>query len=433
MPSEAPDPVVWILSTGTEILQGHYPDTNAQWISRELHAMGLRARRHMALPDDHAALREGLELASRSADLVIMTGGLGPTADDLNRETVAEVFRAPLREDAEALRQIHEMFASRGRPCPPSNAVQALIPEGATTLYNRWGTAPGFLLPARGDGADGVRAALLALPGPPREMNPMFKELAAPLLRARFAGGRPHLRTLTIHTAGLPESLINERIADLFGADPKVNVALLAGKWRVDVRLTLAGDSPEENAELADLWRATIADRLGAENLWGEDDREFEEAIESLLRERGQTLATAESCTGGLIAKRLTDVAGSSDVFVEGFVTYSNDAKIARLGVPPEVLDAHGAVSGETAEAMAAGARAASGASWALSVTGIAGPGGGSPEKPVGLVWFGLAGPDGRVRSKKMMGPRGRSAVRELAAVTALDWLRRAILRTERD
>ncbi len=422
-------PRIWIISTGTEILQGHYPDTNAQWLSRELLAMGLQATRHTAISDDPEALRDGLALAAQQADLILMTGGLGPTADDLNREIVAETFGRKLIEDARALEEIRERFEKRGRKMPPSNVVQALIPEGAEVLYNAWGTAPGFYL--RPMETSPSQATLVALPGPPREMNPMFKTLARPLIIRDFSASRRELRTLTLHTVGLPESHINERIRDLFGADPRVNVALLAGKWRVDVRLTLQAATPEEDDQLAAEWRDEILERVGPDNVFGFDETGFEESVGQLLRERKQTLATAESCTGGLIAKRMTDTAGSSDYFLEGFVTYSNQAKIGRLGVPKDLIETHGAVSAEVAEAMAIGAKKVSGADWALSVTGIAGPGGGSAEKPVGLVYFGWVTPEGEVRSKRIMGFTDRAANRELASVTGLDILRRAILRQE--
>ena len=430
--SEVNGPRIWIVSTGTEILQGHYPDTNAQWLSRELMEMGFEVDRHMALPDRHEALGRELAMACERCDLVIMTGGLGPTADDLNRETVAGVFQTKLIEDERAKREIEERFTRRGRVMPESNLVQALVPEGAKILYNKWGTAPGFFLaPAEGSG---LRARLLALPGPPREMHPLFKTLAVGLINEAFGQRARTMRTLTIHTVGVAESYINDRMKDLFGIDPKVNVALLAGKWRVDVRLTLQGDSPEENKALEEEWREMIVSRLGPEKIFGEDETTLPQAVGELLRERGQTLALAESCTGGLIAKQITDVPGSSDYFIEGFVTYANDAKTRRLGVPEELLAEHGAVSPQVAEAMATGARAATDADWALSVTGIAGPGGGTEEKPVGLVYFGLASPEGRVKHRRIMGLGGeREAIREFSAVTGLDILRRAIIRAKDD
>ena len=422
-------PRIWIVSTGTEILQGHYPDTNAQWLSRELLAMGFEIERHMALPDRHDVLAEELAMAAGKCDLIIMTGGLGPTADDMNRVSVAKVFQTKLIEDKRALDEIRERFARRHRPMPESNAVQAMIPEGAEVLYNRWGTAPGFYLhPKEGSG---LQSSLLALPGPPREMRPMFEKLASSLILDQFGGERRERRTLTIHTVGLAESHINDRIKDLFGIDPRVNVALLAGKWRVDVRLTLQGESAQENQGLEEEWREIIYERLGEQNIFGEDRVELPEAVGMLLRERGQTLALAESCTGGLIAKQMTDAPGSSDYFLEGFVTYANEAKTKRLNVTRELLEEQGAVSAPVAEAMARGAQQATGADWALSVTGIAGPAGGSEEKPVGLVFFGLAAPDGRLKHRRIMGLGGdRAAVREYSAVTGLNLLRRAILQS---
>jgi nicotinamide-nucleotide amidase len=430
-PAREPErrPEIWIVSTGTEILQGHYPDTNAQWLSREAMGLGFEVGRHMAIPDDHRALEKELGEACRRCDLVIMTGGLGPTADDLNRAAVARVYGVELERDAASAGEIEERFKRRGREMPPSNLVQADFPRGAEILPNRWGTAPGFALRPR-EGS-GLRAALLALPGPPREMQPMFREEGRDRVLALLGEGRRPIRTLTLHTVGLAESHVNDRIGDLFGKDPRVNVALLAGNWRVDVRLTLQGKTPEENAVLEETWRRQIHERLGELSIWGEDETTFPGAVGRLLRERGQTLAVAESCTGGLIAKQITDLAGSSDYFLEGFVVYSNRAKERTLGVAPELIRAHGAVSGEVAEAMAKGAKERSGADWALSVTGVAGPGGGTAEKPVGLVFFGLAAPSGEVKRRRLMGFPGREAVRGLAAVTGLDILRRAILRAD--
>lgn len=420
-------PTIWIVSTGTEILQGHYPDTNAQWIASELMGLGFSVERIMAIPDDHRVLSTELGFACRRCDLIIMTGGLGPTADDMNREAVAGVFGVELIEDADALADIEGRFASRGWPMPPSNRVQAQFPQGAKVLPNQWGTAPGFVI-APPEGSD-LRANLLALPGPPREMQPMFTQIATPEILSRFGEGRTRLRTLTLHTVGLPESTLNERIDDLFGLDPAVNVALLAGKWRVDIRLTLKGKDDAENDALAEKWRGLIRERIDPMSIWGEDDVEFAGVVGGLLRERGQTLALAESCTGGLIAKQITDVAGSSDYFVEGFVTYSDASKTRRLGVSEATLAEFGAVSAETAGEMAAGAREAAGTDWALSVTGIAGPGGATAEKPLGLVFFGLAMPDGRIKTRRIQAFPGRAAVRELSAVTGLDILRRGILR----
>jgi nicotinamide-nucleotide amidase len=422
---------IWIISSGAEILQGLYPDTNAWWLSARLLELGFEVERHLALPDRDEALRDEIARAAHCCDLIVMSGGLGPTEDDLTRAAVARIYDVKLIEDARALGEIEERFKKRGREMAASNRVQALLPAGSTPLYNQWGTAPGFVIEPRGADSE-LRATLCALPGPPRELRPMFDRLAAPILLERFADRRRSIRTLTMHTVGLAESHVNDRLADLFGADPKVNLALLAGQWRVDVRLTLAAESPEENAALAARWRAWIAERLGADRIFGEGAATLPEVVGSLLRARGQTLAAAESCTGGLVAKQITDVAGSSDYFIEGFVTYSNAAKTRALGVDAKLLESRGAVSPQVAEAMAASARRVTGADWAIGVTGVAGPGGGTAEKPVGLVYLGLASPDGAVRNKRLMSVAGdREGVREFTAVCALDWLRRAILRVE--
>lgn len=421
-------PRIWIVSTGTEILQGHYADTNAQWISQQLFGMGLRVDRHMAIPDDHDLLFEELDNACKRCDLIIMTGGLGPTADDMNRYSVAKVFGVELFEDQASLDFIKLLFESRKRVMPPSNAVQAQFPGGATILQNKRGTAPGFFIEPKPESE--LRASLLAMPGPPREMRPMFMEAAAPIILEKFAGGRRVMRTLTIHTVGVAESHINDRMADLFDSDPNVGVALLAGRWRVDVRLTLQGDSDEENKANEERWIDLICERIGEENIFGLDEVDLQMAVGKLLADRGETLTLAESCTGGLISKQITDVAGSSAYFLEGFVTYTDEAKERSLGVPKDLLVQYGAVSAEVAEAMAEGAQSATGSDWALSITGIAGPGGGSEEKPVGLVYFGLAAPDGQVMHRRILGLGGdRSGIREFSAVTALDFLRRAILR----
>jgi nicotinamide-nucleotide amidase len=417
-------PVIWIVATGSEILQGHYSDRNGPWLSARLMEAGLRTARHMALPDDGNALRAGLGEAAAAADLVITTGGLGPTEDDLNRFAIADVWGRELYEDPEAIRGIAELLERRGRSLLPANRVQGQLPRGARLMPNPNGTAPGFFIPA----SDG-QAVLLALPGPPRELQPMFAAFGLPLILECFGsavGGA--LTNLTLRTAGLPEAAINERIRDLFGSDPAVEPALLFSLGTVDVRLTLNEPDPAAQTATAERWRRLIGERLGAENVYAEGAETLAACVGGLLRPRGQTVATAESCTGGLLAGSLTDVPGSSNWFMEGFVTYANDAKIARLGVPPGLIERHGAVSPEVAEAMAAGARRVTGCDWAIAVTGIAGPDGGTAEKPVGLVWFGLARPGGDTTALKDLVPGNRDEVRQRAVQRGLDLLRRGIL-----
>ncbi|HOE95915.1 MAG TPA: competence/damage-inducible protein A [Candidatus Sumerlaeota bacterium] len=419
------DPVIWIFSTGTEILQGHATDRNSPTISGRLLEAGLPTARHVAIADRADALQEALTEASARADLIITTGGLGPTGDDLNRHVVAAVWGRALVEDPDSLERIRARYQRRGRVMPESNRVQALIPAGAEVLSNENGTAPGFYLEP---GPDGPRATLIALPGPPREMAPMLDKEALPRILRRFGVERVRFRAINYHTACIAESAINELVHDLFAYDERVNFALLAKMSLVDIRLTLMARDEAANDELQARWEALVRERLGEYNIFGCDNDTLESVVGGLLRERRQTLTTAESCTGGRLAGRITDVAGSSEYFREGFITYANEAKMARMGVMPDLLARFGAVSAEVAEAMATGAREVAGTDWAVSITGIAGPGGGSPDKPVGLVYLGLAGPDGIVHSRRHHFLGDRADVRHQAVVAALDLLRRGLL-----
>jgi nicotinamide-nucleotide amidase len=415
-----PPATAGILSTGTEILQGLYPDTNAQWLAGRLTAAGITVRRVMAAPDEADAVADALRFLSDRCDLVIMTGGLGPTEDDLTRQAVCQVFGSQLAEDARAWEMILERFTRRGTPPPASNRVQCMIPKGARTLYNLWGTAPGFVIEAATtgasrsvavDGADqngaveGPRHSasptwFVALPGPPRECRPMFEQYLEAEIAQRFGGGVAS-RILTLHTYGVSESALNDLLHPLFAdlrGDPWRTLAFLAGEARVDIRLTVRGQGAAEMRKRLAPLVARIRRRVPADCFYGTDDETLEAVAGRALAQRGLTLATAESCTGGLVAKRLTDVPGSSDYLREGWVTYSNEAKQHRLGVAAATLRRHGAVSEETAREMALGALRESGADVAVSVTGIAGPAGGTGEKPVGLVWYGLAWRERRLR-----------------------------------
>jgi nicotinamide-nucleotide amidase len=336
---------------------------------------------------------------------------------------MAEVWRRPLVESAEGLAQIEERFRMRGRTMHASNRRQALIPVGATLVPNLNGTAPGFYVPPNPELALG---GLLALPGPPRENRPMFLESGLALIAGQWPA--EPIAVASFRTVNIPESVVNDKIRDLFGRDPRVTVALLFSLGFVDVRLTLRGVAGDERTAVLAQWRGWLAERLGGDNIAGEGDAPLAAVVGDLLRRRGQTVAVAESCTGGLIAAALTDVPGSSDYFVEGFVAYANAAKIGRLGVDSALIERHGAVSREVAAAMAAGARNAAGSNWAVATTGVAGPGGGTVEKPVGLVWFGLALPEGKTIcwSQNFLGQRDE--VRQRAVQAALDALRRGLL-----
>jgi nicotinamide-nucleotide amidase len=386
-----PRVIAGILSTGTEILQGLYADTNAQWLGARLTENGISVRRVVAAPDRADDVADAIDYLTRECEIIIMSGGLGPTEDDLTRQAVCKIFGTKLRDDPKAWDMIVERFRMRGRDVPASNRVQCLIPEGARALYNKWGTAPGFVLNHKVV-ATGRVVYFVALPGPPRENHPMYEEYLAKEIHERF-GQYSRTKIRTLHSFGISESALNETLRPLFEetADSDVTLAFLAGEARVDIRVTVRSDSEEERDRLMREYVGKIRRRLPKGTIFGADAESLELVVNRLLRKQGKTIALAESCTGGLVAKRLTDIPGSSEVFLEGWVVYSNEAKMKRLGVRKSALDKHGAVSPEVAQEMALGALKNSGADLAIAVTGIAGPGGGSAEKPVGLVWYGVA------------------------------------------
>ena len=403
-----------IVTIGTEMLLGDLVDTNTAWISQRLAALGVSMYRHTTVGDNNDRIIVALRDAASRADLVVTTGGLGPTSDDLTNACLGMLTGRPMVEYPEARRHIDEKFAKFGREPTPSNYKQALFPEGTELIPNPLGTAPGALVEWEG-------TLFATLPGVPAEMKRMFEETLEPLIRERSDGS---IVSKTLHFAGIGESALAEKVQDFLDAsDP--TVAPLAGQGRVRLRITTRAATEEEAHGKIQPVEKEILDRLG-EYFFGEDEETLESSVGRLLAERGATVALAESCTGGLISKRLTDVAGSSAYFVEGFVTYSNASKERLLGVPEEMLAEHGAVSGPVAQAMAEGARKASGADYGLSVTGVAGPGGGTEEKPVGLVYVGVADAEGAEAEKLDLTAwaRSRSSIRERSANRALDLLR---------
>ncbi len=432
-------PQAAILSTGTEILQGLYPDTNAQWLSARLAEFGIDVTAHMAAPDQPHHVAEAIRHLLSRVDLVIMTGGLGPTEDDLNRNAIAEVFNCELKENKAAWRRIEKRFAMRSKDEPPrSNRVQCLIPDIATVMQNDWGTAPGFVI-------ESERGTLVAMPGPPRENRPMFDKYVAKIISKKFSGGRSS-RVRTLHTFGISESKLNDMLHPLFAEyndSDDARIAFLAGQARVDIRLTAFGNGKQSiNRRLTSLINK-VKRRLPSDHLYGTDGDTLESVLLGLMAKRGLTLSLAESCTGGLIAKRLTDIAGSSAVLKESAVTYSNEAKMKRLGVRRETLEKHGAVSPQVARQMALGSLKSSASDIAVAVTGIAGPGGGSKEKPVGLVYYAIAWrtesmPETRFDEAEKVGKNhvattstcfssGREIVRLFASHRALDLPRRLL------
>ena len=403
-----------IATIGTEMLLGDLVDTNTAWISQRLAALGVSMYRHTTVGDNNDRIIGALRDAASRADLVVTTGGLGPTSDDLTNACLGMLTGRPMVEYPEARRHIDEKFAKFGREPTPSNYKQALFPEGTELIPNPLGTAPGALVEWEG-------TLFATLPGVPSEMKRMFEETLEPLIRERSDGS---IVSKTLHFAGIGESALAEKVQDFLDAsDP--TVAPLAGQGRVRLRITTRAATEEEAHGKIRPVEEEILDRLG-EYFFGEDEETLESSVGRLLAERGATVALAESCTGGLISKRLTDIAGSSAYFVEGFVTYSNASKERLLGVPKEMFAEHGAVSEPVARAMAEGARKTSGADYGLSVTGVAGPGGGTEEKPVGLVYVGVTDAEGAVAEKLDLTAwaRSRSSIRERSANRALDLLR---------
>jgi len=413
-------PRIEIVSTGTEILQGLYADTNAQWLSGQLLAIGLPVAYHAVVGDSIEDLESHLDVVSRRCELLIVSGGLGPTEDDINRFAIARVYGLELVEDEAAVEQMRERFARRGRPFTDANRVQALIPRGASVFYNEWGTAPGFLI----EGTEG-RATLVALPGPPRELRPMFDRWVRSCIVERFRPSERYL-ILTLHTIDLPESEINAKLGDLFDADPSVSVALLAAVGKVDIRLTGRGGDEDKVRQSLRRFHRRIEERLGPENVYGTDDQTLESVVGDLLKCNGLTVAVAESCTGGTLARLLTDVPGASEYFVQGWVTYSDSSKTTELGVPADLIEKHGAVSEHVAVAMAQGARTRAGTDIAIGITGIAGPTGGTEQKPVGLVYITVDSHSG-CECKNFVFAGHRGSIRLRAAQTALNLLRKKL------
>jgi nicotinamide-nucleotide amidase len=421
-----------ILSTGAELVLGQIADTNSAWLSARLAEIGVPVRRHTTVGDDLADIVGALREACARSDVVLMTGGLGPTEDDLTRPALAELTGRPLVLNPASLEQIKARFAKMGRPMPPENAVQAMHPEGAEPIENHWGTAPGIHAAVIADPKNALpgepvrKVHLFVMPGVPREMTAMYDASVLPALRGLAPAGRVIL-TRALNCFGLGESQIGLKIKHLMarGRNPSVGTNVHEGVIRVKV--TSQGDDRERAAAALEAAAAEVRSLLG-DIVFGEDADTLETAVGRLLAASKQTVATAESCTGGLLGALLTNVPGISAHYLEGIVSYGNAAKMRLLGVPEETLRAHGAVSEPTAQAMAVGCRERSGADLAVSITGIAGPGGGSAEKPVGLVYLGLATSAGcTVHRRQFVGDRDQ--VRDRAAKTALDLLRLRLLR----
>ena len=407
-----------LLTIGTELLLGQIVDTNASWMSQRLAEAGIDVFYKSTVGDNWGRIEAAIRLAMSRADVIIMTGGLGPTEDDLTREVLAAVLDRPLHLDPDILRAIEERFARRRIPMPENNRKQAMVPEGAEVLHNPRGTAPGLL--CRAD-----VLVLVCMPGVPAEMKPMLLDQVIPQIRDTF-GIRSRIVSRILKTCGISESTLDERIGDYFREMRNPTIGVLAHAGEIHIRMTCKGEDAKEIASLLDALETKLRERLG-HLIFGKDDEKLEAVVGRLLREQGATLAVAESCTGGLVASRLTDIAGSSDYFERGIVAYSADAKQRILGVPADTIARRGLVSAETARAMAAGVRRLAGTTLGLATTGIAGPTGGTPEKPVGLLYVGLAWAGGEAgREFRLLGEREQ--VKYRGAQMALEMLRRHLL-----
>ncbi|MFO1488196.1 MAG: competence/damage-inducible protein A [Verrucomicrobiota bacterium] len=409
--------VVELINTGSELMLGRTLNTHQYWLCRQLADLGYVVTRQVAVPDTGPDIQQAVREALGRADLIITTGGLGPTSDDLTRELIAELLGRKLREDTAIVEEIRKFFSLRNRPMPENNRVQAMVPEGALVLANPLGTAPGLAMQVD-------RKWLVMLPGPPRELRPMFAETVVPLLQQELPLAEK-FAARTFRTIGVGESTVQQRIGGKLERFVKsgLDVGYCAHMGQVDVRLAATGKAGEQ-------WIAAAGAEVEAEfgpAIFAEGDDSLETVVIRLLADSRQTLAVAESCTGGGIADRLTNVPGASAVFLGGFVTYSNELKQRLLGVKAETLAGHGAVSEAVAREMAEGARSATGSDYAIAVTGIAGPAGGTAEKPVGTVFMALASKDGTAVWKQF-NPWDRLAFKEVTAKQALNQLRLRLL-----
>ena len=411
-----------IIAIGSELLTPDKTDTNSLWLTEKLNEIGIEVRLKTIVGDDEARLEETVRDAVRRSDIVISTGGLGPTEDDITRQISARALGRRLVFHEELVDELRERFRRWGREMPEINKRQAFIIDGAEILPNPNGSAVGMFLET--DGKFHV-----VLPGPPRELKPMFEQYVLPKIRAR--AGEICVRRRILRVAGIGESAVDEKIAPIYKQYANPQTTILFNRSEIEIHLTAQAANEREADRLIEEVAAKINETLGAA-VFALNGEKMEEIIGKLLSDGGKTLSLAESCTGGLIAQRLTEISGASKYFIEGVVAYANEAKIRSLNVPAELLEKHGAVSAQVAEAMAKGIRERAQTDYAVSITGIAGPTGGSEEKPVGLVFIGYAD-ESRTKSFKTILPGDRELIRWRASQAALDYLRRKILQKNTD
>jgi nicotinamide-nucleotide amidase len=409
---------VVVLNTGTELLLGDVQDAHLAFIAREILPLGLRINERRTVPDGQA-IRDSLsELFGRS-EILFVTGGLGPTSDDITRDVVADVLRLELRQDAQVLASLRQRLAARAIKWTSSIARQAEVPVGAQVLLNENGSAPGLYLKANINPLI-PSPHVFVLPGPPRELQPMFRAFVPPVLRSIVQVPALIERRL-YKIACLGESTIEEAIGEKVLAIPGIELGYCARPGEVDIRIVGESDAVSRVD-------AIIKKELGA-SIFSANDETLEEVLVKLLTGRKETLAIAESCTGGLLANRITNIPGASSVFLAGYICYANEAKIDMLGVDPKLIEKHSAVSEPVARALAQHARMRARSTYAVATTGIAGPSGGSPEKPVGTVYIALATPD-ETLVKKLFFPSDRETFKQMAAQAAFDLLRKKLIAT---
>ncbi len=406
-----------IIAVGSELLTPDRVDTNSLFLTSELNKLGIQVTRKGVVGDNRADIRDAFSQALSRADVIVATGGLGPTTDDLTREAVAELLGRKLESNIEVLRTIQERFRSIGRQMAETNARQAMVPEGAQVLENKRGTAPGLWLESDG-------SIIILLPGPPKEMEAIFARQVVERLGKRESGKRLIAREL--HVTGLPESDLDERIAPIYTKYADVQTTILAAPGEIQIHLRTWSEDAHGSEKLLDELVERLMMALG-ENLFSTTAESLEEVVANALVQHKSTISTAESCTGGLLAERLTRTPGSSAYFLGGVVSYSNELKSSWVDVPAEMIQAHGAVSAEVALALADGIRRRTGSTLGVGITGVAGPSGGTPEKPVGLVHIAMTD-GGTPREHGIRFPGDRERVRWQASQTALDMVRRYFL-----
>ena len=407
-----------IIAVGSELLTPTKTDTNSLWLTEKLNEIGIEVKLKTVVGDDGARLEETFKDALRRSDVVISTGGLGPTEDDITRQVSARAVGKDLIFREDVLAEISERFRQIKREMPEINKRQAFVIDGAEVLSNPNGSAPGMLFETAGK-------FFVVLPGPPRELKPMFENYILPKLREK--AGEIFVKRKIIRVAGMGESAVDEAIAPIYLEYENPQTTILFNRSEIEIHLAAQAETESEADKLLEEVAEKIADKLGIA-VFTTIDETMEQVIGNLLTEENKTLSIAESCTGGLIGERITGVAGASRYFIEGVIAYANEAKIRTLSVPKELIEAHGAVSGEVAEAMAKGVRERAKTDFGISVTGVAGPDGGTAEKPVGLVFIGFSNAN-ETKSIKMNLPGDRYLIRWRASQAALDFLRRKMLK----